>query len=139
TPATNKWDSMAPLPGTVSIRGFATGFAINGKGYLFGGADATSINSDLWQYDAGTNKWTQMADIPGEARDGAFCFVIGNKAYVGGGNDSAGYLINDFWAYDPASNKWTQKHDLPDYTIFPFAFSIGKYGYISSGQQGFAE
>ena len=140
-PATNTWTRLADIPGCIANRGFAVAFALNGKGYVATGADTSlvTVKRDLWQYDTATNTWVPKATLPGPGRDGAFSFVVNNIAYVGGGNDSTGYLLNDFWAYDPTTNSWSAKASLPDYTIFPFAFGIGSYGYISCGQQGAAE
>ncbi|HXS35688.1 MAG TPA: kelch repeat-containing protein [Flavipsychrobacter sp.] len=134
-PAADTWTKLADIPGTTTARGFAVGFAISGKGYIGLGADTGiyDVKRDLWQYDPDANTWTQMADLPAPSRDGAFSFVIGDKAYVGGGNDSAGYLYRDFYEYDPSSNTWTSKSLIPEYIIFPFAFSINGEGYISSG------
>jgi hypothetical protein len=137
----NTWTRLADIPGCIANRGFAVAFALNGKGYVATGADTSivTVKQDLWQYDTATNTWAQKASLPGPGRDGAFSFVVNNIAYIGGGNDSTGYLLNDFWAYDPTTNSWAAKANLPDYTIFPFAFGIGNYGYISCGQQGAAE
>jgi N-acetylneuraminic acid mutarotase len=134
-PATNMWTQKADVPGVTTSRSFATGFAINGKGYVTCGSDggASTVEEDLWEYDPIANTWTQKANIPGSPRDGAFCFVVNNKAYVGGGFDGVSSVIGDFYEYDPSTNTWTAKANLPNPVIFPFAFSIGSKGYISSG------
>lgn len=140
-PAANTWTRRADIPGTYAYRGFAVGFVVNGAAYVGTGDDTSiyTVKNDLWKYDTTTDSWSQMASMPAMGRDGAFSFVINNIAYVGGGNDSLGSLHNDFWAYDPVANSWTAKASLPDYMIFPFAFSIGNYGFLSCGQQGASE
>jgi len=42
------------------------------------------------------NTWIQKTSLPGSARFGAVAFVIGDKAYVGTGQDNAGNLLKDF-------------------------------------------
>jgi hypothetical protein len=89
--------------------------------------------NDLWQYDPTTDTWAQKANYPGGKRDGLGVFVIGNKAYVGGGSDN-NYVYSQFYEYDATADKWTQKTDIPEQgDIFPSMFSIGNYGYTVCG------
>lgn len=134
-PASGLWTKKASIPGVSTNRSFATGFSINGKGYVGMGTDQdiSVLKKDLWEYDPVANTWTQKSDFPGGGRDGLGVFVINNKAYIGGGSDN-NFLFMDFYEYDPAQDKWTQKNDLSSgYTIFPAMFSIGNYGYLTCG------
>lgn len=76
--------------------------------------------------------WTQKADFGGTARHTAVGFVIGDKAYVGTGND--GIDRKDFWEYDPVADVWSQ---IADFGGVPReaaeAFSIGSKGYVGTG------
>ncbi len=83
-----------------------------------------------------------MADFPGQSRAFAFAFVIGGKAYVGGGGHyryTSWDLISnlyDLWEYDPASDSWTRMQDFPSANIAGKRFQatgIGQYGYFGVG------
>ena len=101
----NVWNKLNDVG--MGKRERAVGFALMGKGYLFGGQDtAEVIHKDLWSYDPATDIWTQKADMPGSARRDAVSFTIGNYAYVGSGMDSVsaptGITLKDFWRYNPS-------------------------------------
>ena len=125
------WVQKANIQG---IRGNAVGFSINGKGYV--GVGANSYSNDLWEFDPATNTWTQKANFIGTSRNSAFAFVVGSKAYVGGGTDNISDK-NDVYEYNPLNNTWTQKADYPLATIAnAAAFSIGNKGYVGTGRNG---
>jgi len=77
--------------------------------------------------------WNRKADFSGSARDGAFCFVIGNKAYLGTGrNGITNY--SDFWEWDQVTNIWTQKANFgAQWRNNAIGFSIGAKGYAGGG------
>jgi N-acetylneuraminic acid mutarotase len=149
-PSLDEWIQGANLP---HPSGFCAGFAIGGKGYMTlgqsdpDGPGQTSVTNDLWEYDPGTDQWTQKANFPGTARDAAFAFVIGNKAYVGGGLEgnyegdinSNFAVCNDFYSYDPSVDKWDTLQLLPDYLYFNSTFVLGNYGYIATGVENASE
>jgi len=129
--ADGKWTQKAAFGGTARYR--ATGFSINGKGYLGTGGDGSSLYKDFWEYDPQTNTWTQKADFGGTARDYVVGFSIGSKGYIGTGVDSWD-KTKDFWEYDPQTNTWTQKADFGGTArIAAVGFSIGDKGYIGTG------
>jgi len=68
--------------------------------------------------------WTQKADYPGGSYSYfGICFIIDDKAYVGG-------LTNEcFYEYNPEFDEWTQKAQLPIANDL-CAFSINNFGYI---------
>jgi N-acetylneuraminic acid mutarotase len=77
--------------------------------------------------------WTQKADCGGGMRWHAISFSIGDKGYVGLGENSGGYA-KDFWEYNPATNSWTKKANFPGATRNDgIAFSIGSKGYVGLG------
>jgi len=81
--------------------------------------------------------WTQKHDFGGSERWGAISFSIGNKAYVGLGNDNTNK--NDFWEWDQATNTWTQRASFPAAGRYQaVAFSIGNKGYVGTGAAGAA-
>jgi N-acetylneuraminic acid mutarotase len=141
--ASQKWTKLGDLPSAGQSRAFGIAFTIDGKGYIGLGQDSgqqEAVFGDLWQYDPTLNTWTQKANFPGGRRDGSYAFVIGNKAYVGGGADSAFGVWNDFYEYDPSTDKW-QALNIPDFgwMLFPGTFTIGNFGYVVAGAGAMSE
>jgi N-acetylneuraminic acid mutarotase len=134
-PSSEQWTKKANIP----QRAFAVSFSIGSKGYMaLGQSDPAitgqaSVSNELWEYDPGMDQWIKKTNFPGNARDAAFAFVIGNKAYVGGGTDAANNVFRDFYSYDPIADKWSLLNFLPDYLYFNAPFVIGNYGYLATG------
>ncbi len=89
--------------------GVAFSLTVGDKPYGFVGLgyDGTNYLNDLWRYDPEANNWTRVADYPGDKIRYASAFVLGNKAYVGGGEDYDNNILADFYSYDPESNTWS--------------------------------
>lgn len=136
-PATNVWTQKANFGG--AVRCYASGFSINGKGYIgmgeyWNGAGNTYFK-DFWEYDPQVNIWTKKADFGGAARSQAAGFSLGNKGYIGTGAGTGYY--KDFWEYDPAMDKWTQKADFAGSArTTAVGFGINDKGYIGVGWDG---
>jgi N-acetylneuraminic acid mutarotase len=109
---TETWQSIAPLP-PGKERQYASGFSLNGKGYLFGGYDGSSFLNDLLEYDPVGNTWTEKTSLPGDGRGGMSCFVLGDTAYIVGGKSSTENALNEVWAYDIIADSWVEKNPLP--------------------------
>jgi N-acetylneuraminic acid mutarotase len=127
------WSQKASLPISAS-RYDATGFALNGKVYVFGGSAGINMLNDLWEFDIASNLWTQKASLPGIGRKQAMSYVINNVAYVIGGNNYMGYL-NECWKYDATLDQWIRLPDFPG-TRGPsggVGFEINGLGYIVNG------
>ena len=78
--------------------------------------------------------WTRKPDLPGSQRFAAVGFSIGNKGYLGTGEDGKNVFLKDFWEYDPSTNTWTKKADFGGSARYmAVAFSIGSKGYIGTG------
>ena len=83
------------------------------------------------------NTWSSIASFGGGERERAVAFVIGNRAYVGTGIDSANICKSDLWEYDPGTNSWTQKANVPGSgRRDAIAFAIGNRGYVGTGLNG---
>ncbi|MFM7217661.1 MAG: Kelch repeat-containing protein [Bacteroidota bacterium] len=108
------WVQMTDLP---DIRSNAFGFALYGKGYIGCGTNGSS-QQDLWRFNPADNSWTQVSDLPGGSRVNASCFVIGNRAYVSGGQHTAGTVYNDLWEYTPDSTVGVAESLVPDFNVF---------------------
>lgn len=112
-------------------RAAATGFGINGAGYVATGAYNTVLYKTMMKYNpAAINPWTNAATFPGAGRSGAVNFVINGKAYVGAGASAEGHHI-DFYKYDPAIDEWTRIADAPSgQGYISKAFSLNGKGYV---------
>lgn len=132
--ASGAWQNIAPLPGN-KHRVWSFAFAYNGKGYL-GGGDTTggfTVTDEFFEFDPATKAWSQKAPFGGGPRDGSAAFVLGDKAYIGGGFDGT-YIQSDFWEYDFKTDRWSLVGVLPSgATIFPSTFVIGGKGYMVGG------
>ncbi len=134
--ATNVWTQKTSFGGI--SRWYATGFSIANKGYIGLGCSVSGnlpYNQDFWEYNPSTDTWTQVADFGGGPRMWAPGFSIGNKGYVGTGNNGA--YCNDFWEYDPAMNMWIQKATYGGMPVnTAVGFSILNKGFIGTGVGG---
>jgi N-acetylneuraminic acid mutarotase len=140
------WARKSELDG--NARGSATGFVVNGKGYLVTGVDNDNTRLlDVWEYDPAANLWRDKSGLtsttqkpvpfPGLGRTGAVAFAVGNFGYVGTGVDNAGNRLADFWQYNPATNTWKKIADFPGSPRRDaVGFAIGNLGYVATGFDG---
>jgi len=113
-PLRDQWTLAEAFPG--DPRRDAIGFSINGKGYIGMGylVENSTYLADLWEFNPNGSvgkKWRSRTFLLGGGRSSAAAFVIGNKAYVGGGrsvtiknNELKFILYSDFWMYTPENN-----------------------------------
>ncbi|MEN9700255.1 MAG: hypothetical protein RLZZ301_1453 [Bacteroidota bacterium] len=137
-PQLNSWSAVAAFPGNAGGGiYFATGFAVDGKGYLCGGKIGASLYSNqLWEYKPSNDQWIQRADYPGGLRYQLSSFVIGNKAYVGMGTDQNTFK-KDIYAYNPGSNTWAPIAPFPAYERgCASTFVLEDRGFICLGTNG---
>lgn len=131
------WTKKADLPAADRWR--AIGFSINNKGYIAtGNTSNNQVLKDIWEYDPVADSWTQKTSMPTvSGRDEAFVFVIGSKAYIGGGNTPG--QLPSFWEFDPAAGAnglWTQKATYPGLAKEKIsAYSTSTSGYAGSGSR----
>ncbi|OKL40281.1 IPT/TIG domain-containing protein [Pontibacter flavimaris] len=113
----------------------AIGFSIRGKGYVGTGSGTAGYLGDMWEYDPGRNTWVKISDFPvGALREG-FAFVIGDRAYIGGGTEM-GQLNSSraMYAFDPTLRTWNRVADFPGVeTRNVVALAINGKGYIITG------
>ena len=78
--------------------------------------------------------WNQKGNFPTNIYSTSF-FTIGNKGYVGLGNNGTGQ--NEWWEYDFLTDTWTPKANYPIPNLWAAAcFSINNKGYVISGTTG---
>lgn len=132
----NAWLQLANFPGVPRYGG--VGFSIGSKGYIGLGIDVNGNRlKDFYEFTPasdykGPGTWRKIADFGGTARINAVSFTIGNKGYVGTGDDLN--YTKDFWAYDPTLDQWSK---IASYSgskrIGAAAFVINGLGYVGTG------
>lgn len=136
-PATNVWTQKANFGG--GVRNLASGFSIGNKGYIGLGTInefEVAAYGDFWEYDPAADIWVQKADFGGGARWGATGFSVGNKGFLGTGNNNFLNDVNDFWEFDPVTNVWVQKANFGGSArVQAISFSIGNKGYLGTGNR----
>lgn len=105
------WVSKASHPG--APRHHPITFSLNGFGYLLTGSTAANdTTKDFYKYDPVANTWSTLPEFPGTARSYSYGAASQDKAYLGFGLSSNGYL-NDLWEYNPANGNWSQLASCP--------------------------
>lgn len=86
-PATGKIVKRAPLP-SARIAGSA---AVDGKLYVFGGADSVQTMREVILYDIGKDEWSRVAELPYAIRDYAITSQ-GHRIFLMGSHAGNGFL-----------------------------------------------
>jgi len=134
---TNTFTLLSPVGSLPNPRFGATGFSLNGKGYMGTGIDDSTYYNDFWQYDPVNNAWTQLADFAGTPRFGAVSFTTCGYGYIGLGEDLNSTYRQDFWRYDPANNSWTFVNHFPGSgRRSAVAFKVNNKAYVGTGWDG---
>ena len=93
----------------------------------------TLLGSSIFAQDS----WVQKTNFAGGQRAGTIQFSIGNKGYIGTGNDNNGIYKSDFWEFDPVTGIWTQRADFGGgIRAYGTAFTVGNIGYAGTGVVG---
>lgn len=86
------------------------------------------------------NTWVQKANYGGGSIFSGVGFSIGDKGYIGLGDNGFGTQFQSIWEYDPSTNVWTQKADFGGGTRSnAVAFSIGGKAYVGTGYNSVAQ
>ncbi|GAA4453896.1 hypothetical protein GCM10023189_19630 [Nibrella saemangeumensis] len=75
--------------------------------------------------------WQRIADFPGLPRSDAGVFVIGNKAYLAGGNLGGENQTDELWEFDAGANRWNLKRSLPRRGAYATGFAYNNIGYLT--------
>ncbi len=148
--ATDTWIQKNNFPGR--IRMAASGFSIDGIGYLTSGRyEQIGIYnhpySDCWAYDAGTDTWTQIESYADDAIDleglaNAATTVVGKITYFGLGWN---FVVDQgnlekVYAFDPSAEiPWRRiaSFPVPVYSGNSIAFTLDDMPYFKTGNTGF--
>ncbi|MDF2436211.1 MAG: type sorting protein [Bacteroidota bacterium] len=123
----------------LSARTAAVGFAIGSGAFVGTGFDSSSYRRNFSSYNSTNDTWNQIQSMGGSTgsglgRNSAAAFVIGNKAYIVGGQGSNPFM-NDTWEYNPTSDSWSQKANFAGSPRrAAAAFTANNMGYITCGQ-----
>ena len=142
----SKWEERANFPGLA--RSEAVAFVIGTDAFVGSGWNGAQVLRDFWRYDPpenpnapdGPDDWSNDVDSLPVARRGAVAFAIGNRGYVGLGDNETG-LLTDFYRYNPeaaAGNQWTLLTGVHEFPGPPrtgaVAFVINGTAYCGLGQ-----
>ncbi len=129
------WNKIKDFPDSIAA---GVGFSLLGKGYVGLGFNGNTKTNAFWMYDPTTDDWNPIQGFPGGKRTGAIAFVIGDKAYVGYGDNENNVLIHDLWEFNPTlAMPWTQiTSNSPKFGYAAFVFVLNdSSAYIGGGSQ----
>ena len=128
------FDTLNPGNTLPSARYAATGFSLNGYGYMGLGVNDSTYFNDFWKYDPIAEAWTQEADFGGTPRFGAVSFTSCGYGYVGLGEDLNSSYRQDVWQYNDSNNSWTFVNHFPGTgRRNAVAFVVNNVAYIGTG------
>jgi N-acetylneuraminic acid mutarotase len=135
-PLTDTWAAIAPLPASAPVRFGASGFAINGFGYVGGGLQQNCVANtytDFYRYNPATGAWTQINNITGRAESfNQLCDA--NNCYWGLGRNN-GCNVTDFLRYNHGTDTWTAMAAFPGTQQgWNAAFHINGMLYVGVGE-----
>ena len=102
-PASDTWLKRKEMPDNGRLN--AVSLSVENRffvatGIHFGGTlTGGHLKSDIMEYNALKDVWYKRGELAG-ARENAVCFVIGNKAYIGFGENETS-VYNDLWSFKP--------------------------------------
>jgi len=127
------WTAIDSLPISYGL-GYANAFAINGKGYVFGGTVDSMMsqftNHHVWEYDTATTNWVQKNDVPFIPEFNIPSFAIDSFGYVNLSN----LFFNSLYKFNPSLDIWTL---MPDTFASNVLWSIFGASRISDSTHGY--
>jgi N-acetylneuraminic acid mutarotase len=127
------WEQLTDMPG--QARTFATGFAVNGHGYVGMGSYAPGpvYVPDLWKYDPVASNWSQAASFPLNIQR-SVAVTIGDKVFFGTGQVFQTGVVTHWYEYDPAVDQWSVKASAPSPArMDALSFKLNGMAYIGGG------
>jgi N-acetylneuraminic acid mutarotase len=122
------WITKAPMPTPRRMMGSAT---VNGKIYVIGGLDGTTLRDETMVYEPATDTWEFVSSIPSVRSQLAVCAANGKIYAIGGNNLGA---VNTVEEYDPTTDTWSTKTPMPtERQDFATAVVNGKIYAIDGG------
>ncbi len=113
-PSTDSWTTgLAPMP---TARSDTTAAVVNGKIYVIGGWNGSSILSTVEVYDPFTDTWSFGAAMPTPRADLGACGCSGHIHVVGGINatqDGNATQVGTHEIYAPSTDTWSFAEPMP--------------------------
>src|SRR3989442_6038070 len=110
-PATNEWESRAPLPEPTHHAAAAVAdgrlFVVGG---FTGGRVGWSASPTVYEYDSRRNAWITRVPMP-SPRGALAVAAVGGRLYALGG--AAEEVTNAHEVYDPAADRWRIANPMP--------------------------
>lgn len=107
-----EWTQRLPYSG--AGRHHPVTFVFGQEAYLLTGTTTTStINADMFRYDAVEDSWTQVTGFSGPARSFAYGDTYNGKGYMGFGLGPNNVFLDDLWEFDPETGTWTELAECP--------------------------
>jgi N-acetylneuraminic acid mutarotase len=128
----NKWEQISDFP---YFAFSCTAFSVNNSLYA-GLGWLGDCYSNFYELDTLKNSWTNNLTYPGKGCLGIKNFVIGDKVYMGLGNDNNN-SFTDFWEFNHTNKTWTRQLDFPYSTVLMASFSINGKGYVFGSKYGY--
>lgn len=126
----DSWGQGAAMP--VAVASPTTG-VINGKVYIVGGRNGSTIMANNQIYNISTNSWSTGAVIPVTTYAAASA-VVGSTLYVIGGTSDGTTVSNAVWAYNSSTNTWTGKAAILTARVSATAAVKNGIIYVMGGQ-----
>lgn len=122
-----KWTRQTDFPG--DARQNASGFTINGVGYLGAGRNPSGLLTDLWSFTP-QEGWARKPDMTNGmlpmGGQGNLGFAVGEEGFIAG----AGYRNTGIIAYSAKTDKWERVTDIPYISEAGFAVVCNGIAYI---------
>lgn len=127
--ASNQWTTIAPMP---VARSYTVTASANGRLYVIGGSDATSIYNLVTEWTPSTNSWATKAPLPTKLNSQLGATTLGSLVYVPGGWNGTAYqsVLN---VYDPVANVWTTRTAMPIPGACGGSTALGNIMYVGIG------
>ena len=138
------WKKIKDFGGSAEKgRNGAIAFTVANRGFVGAGFNGLNELNDIWEYMPDGDTWVQRVSLASK-RVNSFAFTVDNYAYVGGGSNN-GVSVKTIEQYDPSNDVWNGKLPLtqkdktgativqPISRDFASTFTIGSFGYITSG------
>lgn len=132
TPATDSWETVAPLP----VPAWRVGAAVvNGKIYVFGGYLALNPfpfnpSDRVFEYNPATDSWSEKAKMP-TARGAPLALAFNNQIHVMGGSTNISLTTHEI--YNPGSNSWSNGADMPQNRSALTGDVVGNQIFVAGG------
>ncbi|WP_461303802.1 Kelch repeat-containing protein [Aureisphaera sp.] len=93
------WTELDPLDEEDDyeiVRSGASGFTINGRGYIACGNQGAGASKTVWEYDPSNDNWEEKTPLEKTSRENPISFYTGSRAFIALGRSGTLYLDDSF-------------------------------------------